>query len=157
MQRRSLIRILSLAPCCCLPGCGETPDATQPPSPVPIVADNECHVCGMLIKRFPGPKAEAYVQGRALPYKFCSTRDLFAWLRQPETAAVVRDVYVHDMGAPIGMPPPTGRSPTPAAPGMWWAPMPRALWDRRWPRFASGGRRKRSSLDMGAGSWPSPP
>ena len=51
----------------------------------------------MLIVRFPGPKAEAFVTRVDQPLKFCSTRDLFAWVLQPETAAVIQEIYVHDM------------------------------------------------------------
>ena len=65
--------------------------------PVAFHPGDECHVCGMLIARYPGPRGQAYVRRRDQPLKFCSTRDLFAWLLQPETAAVVEEVYVHDM------------------------------------------------------------
>ncbi|MDT8387298.1 MAG: nitrous oxide reductase accessory protein NosL [Thiogranum sp.] len=71
-------------------------DPLQQP-PVAIADGDECHVCGMIITRFPGPKGEAYVTRVEQPLKFCSTRDLFAWLLQPETAAVVEQIYVHDM------------------------------------------------------------
>jgi copper chaperone NosL len=79
-------------------GCEQRADSDprqQPP--VAFEAGDECHVCGMIITNFPGPKGEAYIARRAQPLKFCSTRDLFAWLLQPETAAVVASVYVHDM------------------------------------------------------------
>ncbi len=81
-----------------LPACEESARVQDRP-PVPLTPADECHVCGMLITRFPGPKGEAWVTGAREPYKFCSTRDLFAWLLQPETAAVVQQIYVHDMGA----------------------------------------------------------
>lgn len=83
---------------CLLGACGEGGEGgrVQQP-PVAFRADDECHVCGMLIARFAGPKGEAYVSRRETPLKFCSTRDLFAWLLQPETAAVVGAIYVHDM------------------------------------------------------------
>jgi len=79
-------------------GCGREQQAVHH-SPQPIASGDECHVCGMIIKRFPGPKAEAFVAGSDTPFKFCSTRDLFAYLLQPETKSQVRDIYVHDMGA----------------------------------------------------------
>lgn len=63
----------------------------------PIVAGDECHVCGMEIAAFPGPKGQAFVRNRTAPLKFCSTVDLFSWLLQPETAAVLEAAYVHDM------------------------------------------------------------
>lgn len=71
-------------------------DALQQP-PVAFEAGDECHVCGMIIANFPGPRGEAYVSRREQPLKFCSTRDLFAWLLQPETTAIVEQIYVHDM------------------------------------------------------------
>lgn len=82
-----------------LGACSQQQDASALQKPVPIASGDECHVCGMQIKRFPGPKAEAYVQGNKTPYKFCSTRDMFAWFLQPETATVVGKIFVHDMGA----------------------------------------------------------
>ncbi|MCO6412529.1 MAG: nitrous oxide reductase accessory protein NosL [Thiogranum sp.] len=71
-------------------------DASQQ-LPVAFEAGDECHVCGMIIANFPGPRGQAWVSRRAQPLKFCSTRDLFAWLLQPETAAIVEQIYVHDM------------------------------------------------------------
>lgn len=94
---RSLI-VLFIAWCALLAGCdnSEAPQATL--EPIAIEAGDECHVCGMIITRFPGPKGEAFVRHQQTPLKFCSTRDLFAWLLQPESAAIVQAVYVHDMG-----------------------------------------------------------
>ncbi len=82
-----------------LAGCGKSPETRPARTPEPIAAGDECHVCGMIIARFPGPKGEAFVRGQKHALKFCSTRDLFTWLLQPETAAVVQEVYVHDMSA----------------------------------------------------------
>ena len=67
--------------------------------PVPIEDGEECAVCGMIIKNFPGPKGEAYVRGAELPLKFCSTRDLFAYTTQPEAESVLEAVFVHDMAS----------------------------------------------------------
>lgn len=65
--------------------------------PIAIEPGDECHVCGMIITRFPGPKGEAFVRHQSNVMKFCSTRDLFTWLLQPETASQVEAVFVHDM------------------------------------------------------------
>ncbi|MBI1422318.1 MAG: nitrous oxide reductase accessory protein NosL [Gammaproteobacteria bacterium] len=80
-------------------GCdkAESPTVKQPP--VAIVSGDECHVCGMTISRFPGPKGEAYVRGATKPFKFCSTRDLFSWFLQPENKVSATSIYVQDMGA----------------------------------------------------------
>ncbi|WP_126454894.1 nitrous oxide reductase accessory protein NosL [Sulfuriflexus mobilis] len=64
-----------------------------------ISAGDECHVCGMEIIGFPGPKAQAFVRHQNAPLKFCSTIELFAWLLQPDTKAILHSAYVHDMGA----------------------------------------------------------
>lgn len=90
--------LLFLAGLFLLVGCGEAPESGRSLEPIAIETGDECHVCGMLITRFPGPKGEVFVQRREAPLKFCSTRDLFVWLRQPESAAIVEAVYVHDMG-----------------------------------------------------------
>jgi len=65
----------------------------------PITTADTGHVCGMTIKNFPGPKAQAFIRHSEVPLKFCSTTDLFSWLLQPDTPAVLRAAYVHDMGA----------------------------------------------------------
>jgi len=64
-----------------------------------IEAGESCHVCGMIVANFPGPKGQAAVKNVDKTLKFCSTADLFTWLLQPETGAIVQSVYVHDMGA----------------------------------------------------------
>lgn len=80
-----------------LAACGEGPERAAIPDPQPIQAGEECHVCGMIVSRFPGPKGEVFVPRQEQAFKFCSTRDLFAWLLQPDSAALVQAVYVHDM------------------------------------------------------------
>ncbi|SFM68849.1 copper chaperone NosL [Marinobacter zhejiangensis] len=64
--------------------------------PVAFESGDECHVCGMVIAGFPGPKGEV-LGGNAPVRKFCSTRDLFSWLLQPEQQHRDYTVYVHDM------------------------------------------------------------
>ena len=79
--------------------CSDDRQADVANMPVAIHDGDECHVCGMLITNFPGPKGEAYMAGQKQVLKFCSTRDLFAHLLQPEVIPNVREIYVHDMGA----------------------------------------------------------
>ena len=81
-----------------LAACGDRQDTVVRHAPEAIGSEDSCHVCGMSVARFPGPKAQAFVSHREHSFKFCSTQDLFSWLLQPETAAIVQDVYVHDMG-----------------------------------------------------------
>jgi len=83
-----------------LAGCshGEHSSRKKHP-PIAIKSGDECHLCGMLISGFPGPKGEAYEAGARHIYKFCSTRDLFAWYLQPENKINAEEIYVQDMGA----------------------------------------------------------
>lgn len=80
-----------------LTACDPQVDTRAPGGPRPFEAGDECHVCGMILARFPGPMGEVIADGQPRALKFCSTRDLFAYLLQPEAGAVVREVYVHDM------------------------------------------------------------
>lgn len=82
-----------------LTACDNNRQDTALPKPVKISAGDECHLCGMIIARFPGPKGQAFVRHHAQSLKFCSTVDLFSWYLQPDTAAIIRVAYVHDMGA----------------------------------------------------------
>ncbi len=66
-------------------------------APVPIAAGDECHVCGMIIENYPGPKGEVFARDRDEALKFCSTRDLFAYLLEPGSMAQADAVFVHDM------------------------------------------------------------
>lgn len=81
-----------------LTGCGsEDPSTRAARQAVAIEHGDECHLCGMIIENFPGPKGELYEQGESAPRKFCSTRDLFAYLLDPERSHRIEQVYVHDM------------------------------------------------------------
>ncbi len=80
-----------------LSACGQDQGARTTHAPEAFEDGDECHVCGMLITQFPGPKAEVFVEGAPRALKFCSTRDLFAYLLQPEHASGLREIYVHDM------------------------------------------------------------
>lgn len=80
-------------------GCNKSGKETFTPVLQPISVGDECHVCGMEIINFPGPKAQAFVRHQHAPLKFCSTVDLFGWLLQPDTPAILHSAYVHDIGA----------------------------------------------------------
>ncbi|WP_426663191.1 nitrous oxide reductase accessory protein NosL [Rhodanobacter aciditrophus] len=77
-----------------LSGCGRTP-ASAPPA-VDVHADDACAVCGMYLDGSPGPRAQAWVEGRSRPLVFDSTRDFFAWVLQPEHQSGVQALYVQD-------------------------------------------------------------
>lgn len=82
-------------------GCSPSPDGTVVDrKPVHFGPGDECHVCGMAIQNFPGPKGQAIdgaSGGDGSVRKFCSTRDLFTWLLQPENVHRDYAVYVHNM------------------------------------------------------------
>ena len=80
-----------------LAGCSQEQDAGVQQHPVPIASGDICHLCGMIIRNHPGPKGELYANGSASVKRFCSTRDLFSWLLQPENQPNVKTVFVHDM------------------------------------------------------------
>jgi copper chaperone NosL len=67
-----------------------------------IDAADECHLCGMLIVGFNGPKGELYKKGLSADAsnkvnKFCSTRDMFSFYLEPENTRNVTTMLVHDM------------------------------------------------------------
>ena len=80
-------------------GCDKTEQDSVVPSIMPLTSADECHVCGMRISQFPGPKGQAFIKYQKESLKFCSTVDLFSWILQPDTNAVLQFAYVHDMGA----------------------------------------------------------
>lgn len=75
-------------------GCDDHATARQ--VPVPIEMNDTCAVCGMYITKYPGPRAEAYVQGMGAPLKFGSTRDFFAYVLQPENQVELQSLFVQD-------------------------------------------------------------
>ena len=83
------LAVLSLAAC-----------GSSPPPPPQVAEDihkgDVCAVCGMYIEAGPGPRGEAYVQGYKTPLKFGSTRDLFAYVLQPENKARLQHLLVQD-------------------------------------------------------------
>ncbi len=65
---------------------------------VAMESGDECHLCGMLITRFDGPKGEVFrkEQGDNV-FKFCSTRDMFSYYLDTENKRNVAQMLVHDM------------------------------------------------------------
>jgi copper chaperone NosL len=69
---------------------------------VAIETADECHLCGMLISNFSGPKGELFRKGITEAdgnsvKKFCSTRDMFSFYLDPENKRNVTTMLVHDM------------------------------------------------------------
>lgn len=96
---RGLLGPVALVLAVALGGCGGHRTAHRAQPPVPIVPGDVCAVCGMYITHYPGPRGEAYLEGRKGPLKFGSTRDFFAYILQPEHRALLETLYVQDMAA----------------------------------------------------------
>lgn len=79
-----------------LVACEQQGAAQTVAEPVAFHADDECHVCGMIITNWPGPKGEI-LKGQDEIYKFCSTVDMLTWWLQPENHNQSATIYVHDM------------------------------------------------------------
>ena len=79
-------------------GCEGQRQQEQVLQPVAFHSGDECHVCGMAITRFPGPKGEALGGQPQGVKKFCSAAEMLSWYRQPENRQANFSLYVHDMG-----------------------------------------------------------
>lgn len=79
-----------------LAACGDNEEALVSHDPVAFHGDDECHVCGMIVLDFPGPKGQAVARDGVK--KFCSTAEMFSWWLQPENHILQARLYVHDMG-----------------------------------------------------------
>lgn len=77
--------------------CSERNEDKPVKAPINFQSGDECHLCGMLILKFSGPKAQAYRTHNSNVKKFCSTLDMFAWYLQPENKPNISEIYVHDM------------------------------------------------------------
>lgn len=76
---------------------GDDPQALAKPDPVHFESGDECHVCGMVITNFQGPKGQLFTEREQHTRKFCSTKDMFAWFLQPENVNRDHTLYVHNM------------------------------------------------------------
>lgn len=88
---RRAVFVLALA---LLAGCGGNPAPAR--HAVDTHPDDACAVCGMYLDGSPGPRAEAWVSGRARPLVFDSTRDFFAYVLQPENQSALQELFVQD-------------------------------------------------------------
>ncbi|RYV02434.1 nitrous oxide reductase accessory protein NosL [Shewanella sp. OPT22] len=92
-----ITKMLLLATTLILAACSQEPDQVTVRQAQSIHSGEECHLCGMIITNFPGPKGELYIKTSDKVKKFCSTRDMFSFLLDPEYKKQVKEVYVHDM------------------------------------------------------------
>lgn len=78
-------------------GCGEAEQQQMVKQAQAIESADECHLCGMVIKNYPGPKGQAFQKGEDKTVRFCSTRDLLSYILQPENQRQIEQIFVHDM------------------------------------------------------------
>jgi copper chaperone NosL len=77
--------------------CGTPEEAKIKHDPIAFETSDECHVCGMAITRFGGPKGQVFETRSKQIKKFCSTTELIFWYLQPENKSNVAEIYVHNM------------------------------------------------------------
>ncbi|MBC3348344.1 nitrous oxide reductase accessory protein NosL [Pseudomonas sp. SWRI196] len=82
--------------CLALVACGKTELPPASKATLAFHPSDECHVCGMVITDFPGPKGAAVAAGGVK--KFCSPAEMLGWWLQPENHRADVQLYVHDMG-----------------------------------------------------------
>jgi copper chaperone NosL len=98
MKRNKLNMLLPALAVLMLAACSGSEEQTSAKAtPVNFATGDECHVCGMVITNFPGPKGQAITEKDQRVRKFCSTKDMFAWALQPENVNRNHTLYVHDM------------------------------------------------------------
>lgn len=98
---KKTVGLLLLAGLCALmlSGCGDEA-GERVLKPVPFGEHDRCHLCGMVISHYEGPKAEIILKGaEETPLKFCSGRDAFTFALQPENQRRLLAFYIHDLGA----------------------------------------------------------
>lgn len=93
---KTLGAVAGLMACLWLTGCDKPVEASNSLAPVAFHSSDECHVCGMIIGEFPGPKGEVVEHSGVK--KFCSTAEMIGWWLQPENQHSGAKLYVHDMG-----------------------------------------------------------
>lgn len=105
-MKRLFCILFMILPLGLLSGCGEEDKkAAMVQQAVAIESSDECHLCGMIITNYPGPKGQLYSRGIQGNMKFCSTRDMFAFVVDPENQHNIQQAFVHDMAVtPWGHP-----------------------------------------------------
>lgn len=78
-------------------GCSKNEEEVSALTVVSFERADECHLCGMIIEGFAGPKGAATGKTDSYVRKFCSTRDLFSYYLDPENNRNVKQLLVHDM------------------------------------------------------------
>ncbi len=94
MKPIRITRFACIAGMVLLAACSEVVKQSGPQEPA---ADTACALDGMVLKDFPGPKAQVlYAEGK--PDFYCDLMELFAMVLAPEQKRAVAGVFVQDMG-----------------------------------------------------------
>ncbi len=80
-----------------LMACGHGEHDADTHSGIQIDGHDRCHMCGMMVKQYPGPKGSVLLKSVDNSPKFCSTRDMFIFALQPENKRQIESMWVHDM------------------------------------------------------------
>ena len=89
-----LTRLACIATMVLLAACGQTTPQVAAQEPT---ADTACALDGMVLKDYPGPKAQIqYAEGQ--PDFFCDLMDLFTVILVPEQKRRITGLFVQDMG-----------------------------------------------------------
>ena len=89
--------LIALSASLLLLSCSENTTEQKMLTAVTIEKADECHLCGMIIEGFAGPKGAASHKTDEVVRKFCSTRDMFAYYLDPENKRNIAQMLVHDM------------------------------------------------------------
>lgn len=97
MKQQSVMFFLAAALAILLAACGQKEAVVSDlPASAAFHSSDECHVCGMVITRFPGPKGQAFNKNNVVA-KFCSVAEMLSWWLQPDNQRQTQVLYVHDM------------------------------------------------------------
>ncbi|GIU16258.1 MULTISPECIES: nitrous oxide reductase accessory protein NosL [unclassified Shewanella] len=94
---KKLICLLFLLPF--ISACSDSGADTKQYTAEAIHEHDRCHLCGMMITKYPGPKGQVHLKGQTVVPKFCSTRDMFNFALQAENKRQIEALYVHDVAA----------------------------------------------------------
>jgi len=94
---RRLIGMWQVIGLACLLGLGGCGKPAAPQAPGEITDNTACALDGMLLRDYPGPKAQIhYADGP--PEFFCDTVEMFAMVLRPEQVRHIEAAYTQDMG-----------------------------------------------------------
>lgn len=98
MMMKQAVRLFISALVVALVGCSDDSAITETViKAAQIESGDTCHLCGMVILDFAGPKGELVMKGDTEARKFCSNLDMFSFYLQPENQHRATELYVHDM------------------------------------------------------------